>query len=213
MADIEREIAEDLQRQQLALFWQENGNWIIGGVIGAVLMTAVMTWYRQYTHDHNMRETAQLIEIMNDADVGKLSAYAAKADRNHAALARFDEAALYAKRGDSAKASALYAQIEGTTGLDRVYRDLARLLRISQTIEQEDPGRLHQELEPLKAPKSAWRFTALEMDALVYARQGKLKEAADDLAEIAGDSASPVDERTRATTLRELYIGAANSHR
>ena len=36
------EVHEDLRQQQLKEFWRENGNWIIGGALLAVVMTAGM---------------------------------------------------------------------------------------------------------------------------------------------------------------------------
>ena len=209
MSDIMEEISEDLRRQQLEQFWKENGVWIIGGVILAVIFTAGLTWWRGHTYARNLQETAQLIEIINESDVEKLSAFAEKTDKDHAVVARFAAAAVYAKRQQSEKATAIYASIQNTTGVDGTYRDLARLLSASQRLETGDPAALHKDLSALTDKGDAWRFSALELEALLYAREHKLKEAAASLAEIIADSGAPQDVRMRASTLREFYVGAA----
>lgn len=210
MSDIMDEISDDLRRQQLEQFWKENGAWIIGGVILAVVFTAGLTWWRSHTYERNLRETAQLIEIINESDVEKLTAFAEKTGKDHAVIARFAAAAVYAKRKQSDKAVAIYTSIQNTTGVDRTYRDLARLLSVSQRLETADPAALHKDLSALTDKGDVWRFSALELEALLYAREHKLKEAAGSLAEIIADSAAPQDVRMRATTLREFYIGAAD---
>jgi len=209
MADLMDEVGEDLRRQQLEQFWKENGSWIIAGVIIAILFTGGLAWWRQYAYERNLKQTAELVAMMEEADAGQLAAFAAKSTKDHGALARFAAAAIYAKRKESDKAVALYRAIADTTGLDRVYRDLARLLSVGQRLQTGDPKALHGELEDLTGPKSAWRHSALEMEALLYAREKRMKEAADALAEITGDISAPSDIRMRASTLRELYIGEA----
>ncbi|TAL30323.1 MAG: tetratricopeptide repeat protein [Alphaproteobacteria bacterium] len=209
MSDIMEEISEDLRRQQLEQFWKENGAWIIGGVFLAVVFTAGLTWWRAHTFERNLRETAQLIEIINESDVEKLSSFADRTDKDHAVIARLAAAAVYAKRQQPEKAVAIYTSIQNTTGVDRTYRELARLLSVGQRLETGDPAALHKDLKELTGKGDTWRFSALELEALLYARERKLKEAAASLAEIIADSSAPQDVRMRASTLREFYVGAA----
>jgi hypothetical protein len=211
MSDIMDEVSDDLRRQQLEQFWKENGAWIVGGVILAVIFTAGLSWWREHTYQRNMEQTAQLVEIMNGADVDKLTSFAEKTDKNHAVIARFAAAAVYAKRNDADKAIAIYNSIENTTGVDSTYRDLAKLLSADLQLGSADPTALHQQLSSLTKRGNPWRFSALELEALLYAREHKMKEAADDLAEITADSNAPQDVRMRASTLREFYVGAAQS--
>jgi hypothetical protein len=211
MSEFMEEVNEDLRRQQLEQFWKENGAWIIGGVFLAVIFTAGLTWWRSYTHTHNMQETAQLIEIINESDVEKLASFADRTDKHHAVIARLAAAAVYAKRKEPEKAVAIYTSIQNTTGVDRTYRELARLLSVGQRLETGDPAALHKDLKELTEKGDTWRFSALELEALLYARERKLKEAAGALAEIISDSSAPQDVRMRASTLREFYVGAAEA--
>ena len=206
--NIVEEINEDLRRQQLEKFWQENGSWIIGGVILAVVFTAGMTWWRTHTYERNLQQTSEMIDIINSSDVDKLTAFADRTDKDHAVIARFAAAAVYAKRNQAEKAVAIYNSIQNTSGVDATYRDLARLLSAGQRLNSADPGALHGELQPLTKAGATWRFSALELEALLYAREHKMKEAAADLAEITAAPDAPQDVRMRASTLREFYIGS-----
>ncbi len=46
MTEIFDEISDDLRSEKLNQFWKENGAWIIGGALGAVLLTGSLTLWR-----------------------------------------------------------------------------------------------------------------------------------------------------------------------
>lgn len=210
MTQIEQEIEDELRQQKLEAFWKENGSWIITCAILAVIFTGALTWWRQHEYKQNLAQTTELFAVMKENDTKALADFAAKSDKDHATIALFTAAALHAKRKQDAEAVSLYRKIEGTTGVDSTYRDLAKLLRVSMRLGADDPAELHKDLAPLAA-KGAWRFTALELQALLYARENKMKEAADNLTLITQDANAPGDVRMRASTLRELYLGSATA--
>lgn len=207
MANMMDEVGEDLRREELKKFWEENRNWIVGGILLAVAGTAAMSFWRNHEYSENLAATSELLAITRQADAGKLAAFAERSDEDHAAVAQFLAAGLYQQQGDKAKAAAIYAEIEKTAGIDRVYRDLALLYGALMDIETGDPALLHKKLDRLTGDKNIWRFTALEAKALLFAREGNTGAAADILTRISGDAAAPADARTRAYTLRELYAG------
>jgi len=210
MSDFMKEIEDDLRQQKLEEFWKENRAWIIGGIILAIASTAGITWYRSWSYQQNITQTASLLQIQDADDANKLTTYADASDKNHATVARLLAAGLHAKNGESARAVEIYDQIANSFGVDSALRDLAHVLSLGQRLNKDDPAKLHKEISPLTAEGSAFRFTALEMDALVYAREGKLKEAADKLEIISAAPNAPDDARTRAMTLHELYVASSN---
>jgi hypothetical protein len=209
MSSIMDEISDDLRQQQLKEFWRENGNWIIGGAILAVVMTGATVFWRGYQADQNRAETGALLSVARLADTEKLAEFAKDTDRDHAMMARFAAAALEARQGNADKAAALYNEIAGTKFIDGSWRDLAKLLAVGQRLEKDDPSKLHADLNDLTGKKSTWRFSALEMQALVYAREKKYAQAVESLTAIVANAKAPADVRTRAATLRQLYLGAA----
>lgn len=207
MADnLIEEVNDDLRRQKLEQFWKENGSWIIAGAVLAVLATGALTFWRGYEYKRDMAETAALSAVVKSGDVAQISAFAGKTDKDHALQARFAAAALHVARKENDAAAGIYDAIAKTRGVDRAYRDLAGLLGISLRLDKGAPEALRKELEPLTEKKSMWRFQALELEALLAVRAGDKKEAADILTQISGNPEAPQDVRTRAFTLRELYM-------
>src|SRR4051812_35304577 len=124
MAEMFDEIGDELRREKLNQFWKENGSWIIGGALGAVLLTAVLTFWRHWTFERDVTATAALSRLVDAGEYSKLESFAAASDKNHAMMARFIAADAYAERDEKAKAVALYDDISKTTGLEASWRDL-----------------------------------------------------------------------------------------
>ncbi len=205
------EVHEDLRQQQLKEFWRENGNWIIGGALLAVVMTAGMAFWRQHEAAVNARETAALIKSMDTFDPAKMEDFSKNTDRKHAFLARFAAAKTYMERQQYDMAAAAYDEAAGMMGVDGVWRDLARLYSISLQIDKGEPEKLHKDLAQLTGKKAPWRFSALEMEAVLYAREKKMKEAVSALDSILADPLAPAELRQRASSLRGLYQSDAPS--
>ena len=175
MSDVFDEVADDLRRLKLQQFWKENGSWIIGGAIGAVILTGVLTLWRQWSYQRDMAATTELTRLVTAADLAKLESYAVTADKNHAMMARFIAADAHLQRGEKDKALALYNEVGGTIGLDSTWRDLARIHSISLRLDKDDPATLAKELAALSGDKGVWRFTAREMEASLAAKQGEMQ--------------------------------------
>ncbi len=211
MSDVMQEVNDELRQQRLEAFWKENRSWIIASIILAIITTAGITWWRSWNLGQNLTYTSGLLEASTAEDPAELSKFAETARTNHAVLARYIAAGLHLKKGNTARAIEIYDEIAKTRGLDRSLRDLAQLLSLGQRLNKDEPKKLHAELADLSTKKSPYRFSAMEMEALVFAREGKMKEAADRLEDISTDAGAPGDARTRATTLREFYAASASA--
>src|SRR6218665_2744962 len=211
MSDVMREIEDDMRQQRLQAFWIENRAWIVGGVILAIVMTAALSFWRQHTLDRNAQATYTLFQAMNKGDEAALSKLAEEGAGSHGGMAGLLAAGLLAQKGDTEAAAALYDKVATTRGLESVYRDLAALLAASQRLDSGNPAALHAALKPLTAEKNVWRFSALELQALLYAREGKMKEAVDVLTALSINARAPAEIRARAETLRALYLESAGA--
>lgn len=210
MSDVMQEVNDELRQQRLEAFWIENRNWIIGGVILAIITTAGLTWWRGYTYKQDMLRTTQLMAAIKSEDAKSLTEFAAQSGKNHAALAKLSAAGLHVKNGNPARAIELYADVAGSMSADRELRDLAKILSLNLRLGTEDPKKLHKELADMSGAKEPYRYTALEMDALVYAGEGNMKDAAAKLEAISSSPDAPEDSRLRAATLHEFYAASAN---
>lgn len=211
MTDVFDEISDDLRREKLNQFWKENGSWIIGGALGAVLLTGAMTAWRTWEYNRDATATTQLARLTDAADWSKVENFAVGSDKNHAMMARFMAADAYLAQHQNDKAIALYNAIAATSGLDKTWRDLARIHSLSLRLDKDPPDALLKELNGLSGDKDVWRYTAREMQALLAARQGHMQDAANILASITADPQAPEDMRQRAFSLRELYIADAKA--
>ncbi len=208
MADLFNEIDDDIRHQKLVTFWKENGAAIIGGAVLAVVFTGVLAFWRYYDGGQNRDNTAVLLKSLRTGDVAQITQTAADLRKPHAAMAKFTAAAIALQKGQKDEAVKIYRDIRETSRLDSTWRDLASVFEASQTLETAAPKDLHDMLKSATGKKSTWRFSALELDALVYAREGKNSDAAASLQKILSDKDAPSDIRARAETLRDMY--AAN---
>ena len=207
MSDLMHEINEELRQEKLRTFWKENGAWIIGGILLALVMTAGMGYWRNHQATKEIVASQQLIAAAEAANKEALGALATDTKGAHAGFAGLISAGMYAREGQTQRAIEIYDQVAAMRGLPDTYRDLATLLSASHKLDSGDPADLHKVLDKL-AKKSTWRFSALEMQALLYAREGKMKDAVNALTDISANADAPEDMRRRASTLRELYLGA-----
>lgn len=203
------EIGEDVRRKELEKFWRENRSFIIGAVIFTIVATAALSFWRDYQLSRNMTATAELIPMLEAGNPDTLAAFADKTGKDHAVIARFAAANSYVAQKKPDEAAKIYDEIAATSGIDASYRDLARVLSTSQRLETGKPAELHGALASLQDRKSVWRFYAAQIDAMVYAKESKFKEAAETLKKITGDPLAPLDTRMRATEMRELYLEQA----
>ncbi|MCK5658545.1 MAG: tetratricopeptide repeat protein [Alphaproteobacteria bacterium] len=203
MADIFDEINDDLRHEKLRQFWKENGPWIIGCAVGAVLLTGAQSFWRYWEHKSDVAATVELIRLVDDPS--GLENFAGIEDKSHATIAHFAAAGAYLEQGEKNKAIALYDTIAKTSGIDMPLRDLARVLSISQRLDKDSPDKLLKELAALSGDDGTWRYTAWELEALLAVRQGNLQKAMDALAKITSEPLAPLNVRSRALILHDLY--------
>lgn len=202
-----REIDDDLRRMKLQNFWEENRLWIFATIVLAIVATGGISFWRNYTAEQNRAATAQMMAAFdNPAELDKLAADPAALKRPaQIALVRLQAASRALNKGDTAKALTYYDALVKDRNADPLLRDLGKLYAAGLRLDSAPAAELEAQLKPLAREGQPWRFSALEMLGLLYAREGNMKDAADKMAEISGDPLAPQDARTRAFTLRELY--------
>jgi len=211
MADLMDEVGDDLRRQQLLNFWNQNGPWIVGGALMAIVLTAALSFWRSYETGHDRRETTALLAAAKQGDAETFLMTADTVDTSHAMLARFTAAHLFAQQGKTDEALAVYKDIAATSRLSKLYRDLAQIFSATLVLNAEGADKAANiesviaDLKPLIADDSAWRFSALELSAVAKAKLGRTADAASDLTQIITDPAAPEGMRGRALSFHDLY--------
>ncbi len=200
-----REIEEDLRQEHWAKLWKRYGNYGIGAVLALVLSVAGYQGWRAYdiaTRQSDGERFAAALKLAGDkqtqAAAEAFAGLAADATAGYALLARFQEAAVLAKRGEPAEAAAAYTDLAQDPGVDAVYRDLAVILGTFHEMNGPGAGDLSARLAPLTADGNPWHHSAKELIAVLAARAGDRTKARTLFTALAADAMAPQGIRARA---------------
>lgn len=214
LADIFQEIDEDVRRERLEQLWKRYGSYVVGVALMLVLGTAGVMGWREYRDRQNQAQSQRFIAAMDQATRGEDAAaketfakLAADAGAGYAALAKLQEAALLAKGGDAAGAAKVYEDMAADGRIDQVFRDLAVIMQVQDTIATGDPAKLAQMLAPLLGEKNPWRHSATELSALLAQRGGDTAKAKELYTKLADDLSAPQNMRARATEMLAILGG------
>ena len=206
MADIFREVDEEVRKEQTVRFFKRYG-WLIGAIV--VLVVVGVGGYEAYKAWQTSERTAasnRYAEILEQvpgerpAAIEQLRTLAAPGSGGYGLLAAFEEARLLAEDGKRDEAIAAWQRIADSSA-PSTYRQLATLLSVQYRIDSGDPADLAAELTLLLAPEAPFQALALEMTALIALREGDTATARQRFREIADDPAAPPNARQRATRI------------
>lgn len=213
-----REIDEELRQDRARALWQQYGGYVIGAAVALVLGVAGYQGWTAY--DRSTREArgdryaaadAQAAAGNPQAAAASFAELAADAGAGYETLARLRQAAAMIEAGNREGALGVYDAMAGNDDIDPLYRGLADLLWAMSSIDTGDPSAVEARLEPLTGPDGAWRYTAMEMLALLYKREGDVPAARDLYTRIADDDQAPPAVRGRAREMIDELGGAASS--
>jgi hypothetical protein len=207
VSDIFREIDEELRRDNLLKLWSRYGRYIMAlAVLVLVAAGGIVAW-----RDHQLSErraqsmryssALSLVREGKDAEAANVFALVAREGGGYATLASFEEAELLAKSGDRKGAAAAYDRIAAKGGLDALFRELATLLSVMQSLPGADPHSVIDRLAPMTSPGNPWRSTALELTAAARLEAGDKSGALEAYKTLADDLAAPQGTRARAAEM------------
>lgn len=202
-----KEVDEELRQEQLSKLWNKYGNLIIAGAVVLVLAVAGVQAWKSWQAKERQAASARFSAAIAQARQGQADPAAealakmADAPEGYQVLAELKRAELRQAAGDNAGAIAIYEQVAGRSGLDDVYRNLARLKAAYLKLDAADPAEVERAMEPLAVESSPWRHSAREILALVATKRGDQAKAADLFRKIADDPAAPQGLRARAAEM------------
>ena len=208
MADIFKEIEEDLRRDKAAQWWKRYSLYIYAAAAAVVIGVAGYQGWRAY--DVNLRSQqsdsyAAALQLAESGDIARareaLGEFSDPTGGGYELLGALTEARLAAEAGDMARAEEIWQGLAENRRAGRAVSDLGTLLSVMRRMDNGDPAALHGELRPLAAPQAPYRFTALELLAVLALRQGDAAAAREHLAAITDDPAAPATSRSRAAEL------------
>ena len=214
MADIFREVDEDLRRENLENLWKRYGRLLIGLAVAVVLSVAGIQGWKAYDRDRRETQSDQFataLDLVTSGDsAGGINALADLSDAaagGYPGLAAFEQARLRTENGDVAGAIEIWERIAADGALGPGFRDVATLLSVMYQIDEGDPETLRQRLEPLAGPGKPFRASALELQALLALRDGDRAGARDLYTQIVDDVEAPARLRARASQILAALEG------
>ncbi|MEE8535811.1 MAG: tetratricopeptide repeat protein [Kiloniellales bacterium] len=208
MADIFKEVDEELRRDNAAKLWKKYGRSIVGFCIAVVLAVAAFQAWKAYDLNRRGERSDQFAEALDLAAAGDtgaaLSSLGELSDSRgggYPGLAAFEAARLRSQSGDVDGAIVIWDRMAGDTALGPGFQNLAAILSILHQFDDGDPEILAQRLERLAAEGQAFRASVLELQALLALRQGDRTRARELYTLIADDLGAPGALHARAAQM------------
>lgn len=183
MADIFREIDEEVRRDKAAELWKKYG-WLVTSL--AVLAVLAVAGWQFWLHRENQASQAvgarleAALKSSRDGDGAQaetaLKELADNAPAGYRLIARFRLAAETAKR-DGAAGVAAFDALANDAALDATYRDLAKLRAGILRVDLSPYAEVKAALEPLTSPQGVWRHSAREFLGVAALKANQFDEA------------------------------------
>lgn len=204
MADIFREVDEEIRKDKAEKLWKKYGKYVILLCVLLVLGTAGRVGWREYALNKRLEDSTRFsaaVELSNagnlEAAIASFASLAEDGGDGYSVLARLREASARAANDDLAGAAQVYNTLAADSSVDDMFRELAHIQAAIVTLDTADPGELTARLTPLAQDGKPWRFSARELLALVKYRAGDVDGARAGLQAIMDDADAPPGMKIR----------------
>ncbi|MGE0745371.1 MAG: tetratricopeptide repeat protein [Rhodospirillales bacterium] len=210
MADLFREIDEELRQERAARLWQRYGKYAIAAAVLIVLGVAAYKGWEEYRRSLLVADSARYMTAHNLAREGKekeardiFAVLEKEGTDGYAVLARLSDAGATARTGDVDGAVAQYDAIANDGAIAQQIRHLALIRAVQLRVDdpKAEPKALIDRLAPLADARNPWRGTALETMGTLALRAGDTAKAREYFTRIADDLELQEGLRTRAAEL------------
>jgi len=208
MADIFREIDEEVRRDKAAAIWNKFGSVLVAIAVIAVLGVAGWQYWQHRENQASQVVGARFEAALKSARDGNgteadtiLKELAETAPSGYRQIARFRLAAETAKR-DGAAGVAAFDALANDGSLEQLYRDLARLRAGTLKVDLSPYAEVKTTLEPLATQGGNWRHSAREMLGIAALKANLFEDAGRWFDAIVTDPQAPAVLRQRT----DLYL-------
>ncbi|WP_120496305.1 tetratricopeptide repeat protein [Kiloniella sp. EL199] len=183
MADIFQEVEEDLKRERVEVLWKKYGKWAIGVAVLVVAAAAGFQGWESYKSTVQTEKSATFASALELIQGGKAGEGTAKLtslaqdDDGYGTLARFEQARLLVEANDTVAAVKIWDEVAASNPPLSVLKDVAALLAAMHLVESGDIADVKQRLASLAVANGAFRYSAIELQAMVALREGDLAAA------------------------------------
>lgn len=211
MADLLSEVDEVMRQERLEKFWKENRNYIIGVILGTILLTAAISGYRSWTNSVKERQTAHLITLQTAEDYPDniLASDDLDLSSDLRGIALMQAAGRFIQQDKKEEAQTVYDRAASDKAIPAEFRYLGAIMSVRLLIDKEDSDgkALLTKLAPaLKDKKSPWQNHARIEAAVISAEKLSDYEAAlGYLNAVKAAEGLPESITSRANALAHLY--------
>jgi len=178
MADLLQEVDEVMRQERMEKFWQENKNYIIGFIVGTILLTGILSGYRSWDANVKAEQTATIMALQ---DAENYPQNLVDADLNLRAglrgMAIMQAAATALGEDDQETALKLYERAAADIKLPKDIRQSAIIGAVNLKLNAEeapDANALLQQLQIIiQDANSPWTAHANILSAVVLAHLNK----------------------------------------
>ena len=205
MADIFREVDEEVRQENLKKLWKKYGLWF--GAVAVVIVVAVAGWQGWKSYDLSQRraqatlfyQAAELYAKQDFQGAEDLLSGLEGVRSGYDILARFKQAQLAVAQGRAEDAVAIWDGLseDAVAGLS----DLASLLAALHLLEQGDHSAASMRVARLLRGESGFYSHALELQGLIALEGGDKESARQSFTQLSQDSETPGYLRARAERL------------
>jgi hypothetical protein len=208
VADIFKEVDEDLRRDNLEKLWKKYGLQIISLAAAIVLGVAAVQGWRTYDLDQRGKLSDRYGAAQELAQGGEVTAgldamidLSEASGGGYAGLAAFEEARLRVESGDTGGAIEVWDRIAEGSELGPGFKEAAILFSVLHQIDDGNPASLRARLQPLATDSQPFRSTARELLAVIALGDGDTASARELYTKISDDREAPAGLRQRATQM------------
>ncbi len=209
MADIFQEVEEDLKRERVEVLWKKYGKWAIGAAVIVVAATAGFQGWESYKSTVQAEKSATFasaLELIQDGKEGEATAKLtslAQTDDGYGTLARFEQARLLAEAGDTVAAVKIWDEVAASSPPLSTLKDVAALLAAMHLVEDGDITDVKQRLASLAVANGAFRYSAIELQAIVALREGDPTAAKALFQQLVDETDTPNGIKSRSSQILE----------
>ncbi|MBT3171389.1 MAG: tetratricopeptide repeat protein, partial [Rhodospirillaceae bacterium] len=177
MADIFREVDEDIRHERYQKLWRRYRWYLLGVTLALIIAVAAFVIIKERNEARREDEGRQFAAALGELEAGQPKGAAATflaladtTDSGYLALARLRAADALVLAGDVTGAVALYDQLSADSRADQLYRELAVLLAAERVLDRAGPDEVMQRLAPLVSGDGPWRSLASELTGIAQMR-------------------------------------------
>ena len=215
MANIFREVDEDIRNERYKKLWRRYRWWLIGLVAAMIVAVAAYEIIRE-RNSNKMEEASRKFafalseweENRSNSAVNNFLDLAESTDLGYAGLSLLRAADIHIKKSNISEAVVIYDKLAADRRIDILYRELAMLLAAQHLIDIARPDEVLERLSLLVNGVGPWRPLANELSGLAHIRAGRLDAAKRIFVDLYEDPGAPVNLKNRAHELLKSLGGA-----